>query len=326
MKVKYQVKEFLMNRLMTATAITALTATAALAQVAIEEVDINGDEFVTYEEMSAFYPEFKITIYAAPNLDKDLESIFGGQLDRAYFPVQMEDMLAQIEFVDLDGSPVTIGDVTVDYEYTHHPGPTLGFKLAGGGMTLAFVPDNEFLKGYLGVPHAVRPGHEVLVNHEALLEFLTGVDVLNNRVALANGDGGAAYWQDSSNAAVTGGRWEGNHASGSGGAAMTTPPAARCSAISASTACRDASSSPAVGSSRSHSAPCGDSASRASASRRRCPRERSRTGSSAKAPAASRARAASIRSGVAASPLSPAQSPRLRRPDSAGASPSACPT
>ncbi|MBI2504755.1 MAG: response regulator, partial [Candidatus Latescibacteria bacterium] len=45
----------------------------------------------------AFTPGFEITLYAPPNTDKDLESIFRGQLDRAYFPVQMEDMRAHLE-------------------------------------------------------------------------------------------------------------------------------------------------------------------------------------------------------------------------------------
>ena len=46
----------------------------------------------------SFVPGFAIDVYAPPNIDTDIESIFRGQLDRAYFPVQMEDMQAKFEF------------------------------------------------------------------------------------------------------------------------------------------------------------------------------------------------------------------------------------
>jgi CheY-like chemotaxis protein len=126
----------------------------------------------------AYVPGYDITIYASPNIDKDLKSIFEGQLDRAYFPVQLEDMRANLEFKYLGEEPVQIGDMTISWEYTLHPSPTVGYKVQIKDRKLAFIPDNEFLKGYLDAPDAVTRDHEIVAVHRKLIDFLTGVDVL----------------------------------------------------------------------------------------------------------------------------------------------------
>jgi ribonuclease BN (tRNA processing enzyme) len=125
----------------------------------------------------AFIPGYEISVYAAPNIDQDLESIFRGQLDRAYFPVQMEDMKAHIDFNYLGDEPVRIGDMEVSWEYTFHPGATVGYKVAMADKTLAFMPDNEFMRGYLGPPVAVLDDERAAI-HNNLVNFLKGVDVL----------------------------------------------------------------------------------------------------------------------------------------------------
>ena len=126
----------------------------------------------------AYIPGFKLHIYAAPGFKKDLPSVFRGQLDPDYFPVQFEDMRASIEFHLLEQSPLQVGRFKVSWEYTHHPAATLAFKVETGGKSVAYVSDNEFLFGYLGAPHDIGPASAALVPHRPLVEFLTGVDLL----------------------------------------------------------------------------------------------------------------------------------------------------
>ena len=125
----------------------------------------------------AFVPGFDIDVYAPPHSDKDIESIFRGQLDRAYFPVQMEDMQAKFKFHVLGEERVRIGEMEIDWEYTQHPGTTVGYKVEIGGRTMAYISDNEFLKGYLGSPESglVREMDPVCAE---LVRFLFGVDIL----------------------------------------------------------------------------------------------------------------------------------------------------
>ena len=126
----------------------------------------------------AYIPGFQLRIYAAPGFKKDLASIFRGQLDSDYFPVQFEDMRAKIDFQHLDGSPLQVGRFKVSWEFTHHPAATLAFKVEAGGKSLAYVSDNEFLFGYLGSPQEVTTETAILTPHRPLVDFLGGVDLL----------------------------------------------------------------------------------------------------------------------------------------------------
>ena len=134
----------------------------------------------------AYVPGYDITIYASPNIDKDLKSIFEGQLDRAYFPVQLEDMRANLEFKYLGNEPIQIGDMTVSWEYTFHPSSTVGYKIQIKEKKLAFVPDNEFLQGYLDAPDLITPHHERVAIYRKLTDFLTDVDVLIHEAQYTN--------------------------------------------------------------------------------------------------------------------------------------------
>lgn len=139
----------------------------------------------------AFVPGFDITVYGSKNLDKNLDSIFQGQLDRAYFPVQMEAMQAQLKFEHLGNQPLTIGDVSISWDYTMHPSATVGFKIAINGKKFAFVPDNEFLKGYKGAPELILD--ETNENslhykpiHQSIIDFLSDVDILIHEAQYTN--------------------------------------------------------------------------------------------------------------------------------------------
>ena len=126
----------------------------------------------------AYIPGYQIVIYGASGFGKDLQSIFQGQLDSDYFPVQMEDMRAQLEFKHVSDNPVQIGDASIFWEYTHHPGPTLGFKVALHDKTIGYITDNEFLKGYCGNPEKISTNQDLLDQYSKLIEFVSGVDTL----------------------------------------------------------------------------------------------------------------------------------------------------
>jgi CheY-like chemotaxis protein len=126
----------------------------------------------------AYRPGFEINVWGAAGFGKNLESIFAGQLDRHYFPVQLEDMRATFTFQHLRDNPVEAGPFKVYWEYTHHPGPAVAFKVEVGGRRVGYVSDNEFLKGYLGAPEKVVLGSQVLAPCMKLVDFVSNVDVL----------------------------------------------------------------------------------------------------------------------------------------------------
>lgn len=126
----------------------------------------------------AYVPGFDITVYGAKGFGKDLESIFRGQLDRDYFPVQMEDMQSRIEFRHLPEGPIEIGGATVTWEFSHHPLPTVGYKIKATGRTVVWMPDNEFLLGYTGPPYELTREHPQVVPFEKVISFLSDADVV----------------------------------------------------------------------------------------------------------------------------------------------------
>ena len=146
-----------------------------------------------------FIPGFEVVVYGASGFGKDLKSIFQGQVDRDYFPVQFEDMRAAIEFVVLTSEPVRVGNLSVTWEYTQHPQATIGYKVEVGGRKVGYASDDEFLIGYHGSPLAITPDSEWLIPHRRLVEFFTDVDLLVHEAQYTNAEYGAKVrWGHSS--------------------------------------------------------------------------------------------------------------------------------
>jgi CheY-like chemotaxis protein len=134
----------------------------------------------------AYHPDFKITVYGAQGFGKDLKSLFSGQLDKDYFPVQMENMRAALNFVQLGPEPVELPGMRVTWEFANHPGATVGYKIDLGGKKIAWVPDNEFLEGYTGSPDLISPDHERVAPFQRMIEFLSGADWLMHEAQYTN--------------------------------------------------------------------------------------------------------------------------------------------
>ncbi|MFN0130667.1 MAG: response regulator [Verrucomicrobiales bacterium] len=126
----------------------------------------------------AYVPDCEIFVYGSIGFGKNLEAIFRGQLDRDYFPVQLEDMRSILHFHNLPDAPIEVGGTKITWEFAHHPLPTVGYKIETAGRTLAWMPDNEFLQGYTGPPHALTSQDSIVAPFEKIIAFLSGVDVL----------------------------------------------------------------------------------------------------------------------------------------------------
>ncbi|MFA6456794.1 MAG: response regulator [Bacteroidota bacterium] len=126
----------------------------------------------------AYQPGTSLTVYGASGFGKDLKSVFSGQLDSDYFPVQLQDLSSSIIFHELKDNPVVIGNFTMHWCYVHHQGAAVGFKFDLGGKTIVYMTDNEFLKGYHGAPDPAHIPHEMMVVYRELIDFISGADIL----------------------------------------------------------------------------------------------------------------------------------------------------
>ena len=131
----------------------------------------------------AYIPGFELYIYGASGFGKDLESVFHGQLDRDYFPVDMREMKSTMHFRKLDG-PVRIegtgsgGPIEVAWDFAFHPGATIGFRIQISGKRIGYLTDNEFLRGYVGAPGPAMQRPDLLADYAQQIAFFGGLDLL----------------------------------------------------------------------------------------------------------------------------------------------------
>jgi CheY-like chemotaxis protein len=134
----------------------------------------------------AYHADREVHIYGAKGFGQDLESLFRGQLQHDYFPVELDDMKADLHFHHLSGESVEIGGIVISWESANHPGATVGYKMEANGTSVAFFPDNEFLRGYLGPPSLDAVPQEEILTYRSIIDFVSGVDVLIHEAQFLN--------------------------------------------------------------------------------------------------------------------------------------------
>ncbi|MBW2142364.1 MAG: MBL fold metallo-hydrolase [Deltaproteobacteria bacterium] len=68
------------------------------------------------------------------------------QMDQDMFPIRLEAMGADIEFVRLAGQNADIGGVTVSHKLMRHPGGSYAYRLESSGKILVYASDAEYPK------------------------------------------------------------------------------------------------------------------------------------------------------------------------------------
>jgi phosphoribosyl 1,2-cyclic phosphodiesterase len=96
--------------------------------------------------LPAYEARNKIHVYGPPGRDKSFDSIFRGQMDSDYFPVDLGDMSSNIEVHEVR-KRITIGNLVIDHFYLNHPALTLGYRVSDGKSTLVYATDNEPYEG-----------------------------------------------------------------------------------------------------------------------------------------------------------------------------------
>ena len=82
-------------------------------------------------------------VYGPRGLDTSIDDTLAGQMQYTYFPVQLLDFQANIQYHDLVEGQFQIDDVTITTRYLHHPALTLGFRIEADGATLVYSTDHE---------------------------------------------------------------------------------------------------------------------------------------------------------------------------------------
>ena len=92
----------------------------------------------------AFISGNELTILCTDRIGKSLSEIISEQMDRIYFPVQLHELKAKINFKPIrEEGEIQLRGCKVRAMYVNHPGFTVGYRLEYKGKTLVYISDNE---------------------------------------------------------------------------------------------------------------------------------------------------------------------------------------
>lgn len=68
------------------------------------------------------------------------------------YPVRLRDIPSRFFLHDTPRGDLQLGEFTVRADFVCHPGPTLGYRIEGGGRSIAYLPDHEPALGAVSFP------------------------------------------------------------------------------------------------------------------------------------------------------------------------------
>lgn len=98
----------------------------------------------------------EVHIWGPPSISASLRARLGRYLSPPLFPVRVRDLGRRVVLHDAPLEPVRIGPFTVRAELIIHPGSTVGYRVAEGDRTIAYLPDHEPALGGTRVPDSGR--------------------------------------------------------------------------------------------------------------------------------------------------------------------------
>lgn len=98
-----------------------------------------------------------------------LEEVFEGFMRPPYFPVRFADLRGVFAFHDVMEADLAIGDAKVRVRPVPHTGPTVGYRVAWDGATVAYISDHQAPLDLESIPDSVldlADGADLLI-HDA---------------------------------------------------------------------------------------------------------------------------------------------------------------
>ena len=108
-------------------------------------------------------------VYGPRGLDSSIDGALAGQMQYTYFPVQLRDFDATVEYHNLLEGQFEIGDVVVRTRYLHHPALTLGYRIEADGAAVVYSSDHEPTREAEPGPDAVESLNREEAQHVAFL-------------------------------------------------------------------------------------------------------------------------------------------------------------
>jgi phosphoribosyl 1,2-cyclic phosphodiesterase len=91
----------------------------------------------------AFVSGNDITVIGTDREEINLQQIIADQMKRIYFPIQLNELKASIQFRSIGEEEFEIFGAKVKTIYVNHPGFTVGYRIDYKGKSLVYISDNE---------------------------------------------------------------------------------------------------------------------------------------------------------------------------------------
>jgi phosphoribosyl 1,2-cyclic phosphodiesterase len=90
-----------------------------------------------------FRAESEITIWGPSSPEASLEDRIARYISAPLSPVEVRELPCSVSFRDTPATEWELGGATIRAEAVTHRGPTLGYRIADGDRTVAYIPDHE---------------------------------------------------------------------------------------------------------------------------------------------------------------------------------------
>ncbi|MDD2717202.1 MAG: MBL fold metallo-hydrolase [Candidatus Wallbacteria bacterium] len=128
-----------------------------------------------------YIPGTRINIYGPVNYADSLENIVGGQMTYVYFPVNFNELKAELSFKDLTETAMEIEDVKITTKNLNHPILTMGYRFEHKGRSLVTCYDTEpYYNMFSAEDEDTFNEAEVTVRdmNQKLLDFIANADLV----------------------------------------------------------------------------------------------------------------------------------------------------
>lgn len=91
----------------------------------------------------AFISGNELTLMGSESEKITLRRIVSDQMNKIYFPIQLNELKAKLNFRPVKEEEVDVFDAKVRTLYVNHPAYCLGFRVTHGGRSVVYISDNE---------------------------------------------------------------------------------------------------------------------------------------------------------------------------------------
>jgi phosphoribosyl 1,2-cyclic phosphodiesterase len=116
--------------------------------------------------------ESDIEVFGPRQAEGPLAEVFADVMRPPYFPITPDGLVGNVRFQDTGDDDFPIGAAKVRSRWVRHVGPTLGFRVEVGGVSVAYISDHGQACG-----GGSRVQGDDFVPHE-VLDLVDGVDLL----------------------------------------------------------------------------------------------------------------------------------------------------